>query len=105
MKEKGTYLVPTTYLVDRIPMDALPAIVRGKAEEILPLARLSVQKAITAGVRIAFRTDAGVYPHGENAGEFDIYVEMGMSELDALRSATITGATSPIACRYRRNAV
>jgi imidazolonepropionase-like amidohydrolase len=92
MIEKGTYLVPTTYLVDRIPMDALPAIVRGKAEEILPLARVSVQKAIEAGVPIAFGTDAGVFPHGENAGEFEIYVQMGMSELDALRTATIHAA-------------
>jgi imidazolonepropionase-like amidohydrolase len=92
MKEKGTYLVPTTYLVDRIPMDALPPIVRGKAETILPLARKSVQRAITEGVKIAFGTDAGVYPHGENAGEFDIYVDMGMSELDAIRTATINAA-------------
>jgi imidazolonepropionase-like amidohydrolase len=92
MKEKGTYLVPTTYLVDRIPMDALPPIVRGKAELILPVARESVQRAITGGVKIAFGTDAGVYPHGENAGEFDVYVQMGMTELDALRTATINAA-------------
>jgi len=89
MIEKGTYLVPTTYLVDRIPLEQLPALVRAKAEQILPLARLSVQRAIERGVPIAFGTDAAVFPHGENAGEFEIYVQMGMSELEALRTATI----------------
>jgi imidazolonepropionase-like amidohydrolase len=92
MKARGTYLVPTTYLVDRIPMDALPAVVRAKAEYVLPFARASVEKAIGAGVKIAFGTDAGVYPHGENAGEFAIYVRMGMSPLDALRTATLNAA-------------
>ncbi|MYB98237.1 MAG: amidohydrolase family protein [Gemmatimonadetes bacterium] len=92
MIEKGTYLVPTTYLVDRIPLNELPAHVRAKAEDILPHARASVQRAIERGVPIAFGTDAGVFTHGENAGEFGIYVGMGMSELDALRTATIHAA-------------
>jgi len=92
MIEKGTYLVPTTYLADRIDFDALPALVRAKAEEILPVMRVSLQRAIDRGVPIAFGTDAGVFPHGENAGEFGIYVGMGMSELDALRTATIHAA-------------
>ena len=92
MIEKGTYLVPTTYLVDVIDMDALPPLVRGKAEEILPHARRSIERAIERGVPIAFGTDAGVFPHGDNAGEFGIYVGMGMSEIDALRTATIHAA-------------
>ncbi len=92
MIEKGTYLVPTTYLVDRIPLEQLPPLVRAKAEEILPQARKSVQRAIERGVPIAFGTDAAVYPHGENAGEFEIYVQLGMSELEALRTATIYAA-------------
>lgn len=92
MIEKGTYLVPTTYLADRIDLDALPPLVRGKAEEILPVMRVSLQRAIERGVPIAFGTDAGVFPHGENAGEFGIYVQLGMSELDALRTATIHAA-------------
>ena len=41
------------------------------------------------GVKIGFGTDAGVYPHGENAKEFAVYVKMGMSALDALKSATV----------------
>ena len=92
MIEKGTYLVPTTYLADRIPLDELPPLVRAKAEEILPQMRESHQRAIDRGVPIAFGTDAAVYPHGENAGEFEIYVQMGMSRLEALRTATIYAA-------------
>ena len=92
MIEKGTYLVPTTYLVERIDLEVLPAIVRRKAEEIMPRARASVQSAIERGVPIAFGTDAGVFPHGENAGEFEVYVRMGMSELEALRTATVYAA-------------
>ena len=92
MKEKGTYLVPTTYLVDRIDMDVLPDLVRSKAEAILPQARASVEKAIQAGVPIAFGTDAGVFPHGENAGEFEVYVRMGMDPAEALRTATVNAA-------------
>ena len=92
MIEKGTYLVPTTYLADRIPLDELPAQVRAKAEKVLPKMRASLRRAIDRGVPIAFGTDAGVFPHGENAGEFGIYVGMGMSELDALRTATIHAA-------------
>lgn len=92
MKERGTFLVPTTYLADRINLAVLPALVRGKAETIIPLARASLRKAIAAGVRIGFGTDAGVYPHGENAGEFIAYTRLGMSPLDALRSATLVAA-------------
>lgn len=92
MIEKGTYLVPTTYLLDRIDLDVLPPLVRRKAEEILPKARASFRRAVERGVPIAFGTDAGVFPHGENAGEFQVYVDMGMSELDALRSATVHAA-------------
>jgi len=92
MKARGTYLVPTTYLVGRINMDVLPALVRSKAEQILPLAQASVRRAINEGVPIAFGTDAGVYPHGENAGEFELYVEYGMSPSRALQTATLHAA-------------
>ncbi len=92
MKEKGTYLVPTTYLVDRINLAVLPPPVRKKAETILPIARQSLAKAIAAGVKIAFGTDAGVYPHGENAKEFAVYVKLGLPPLEALRAATIRAA-------------
>lgn len=92
MIERGTYLVPTTCLADRIPLDELPPPVRAKAEYVLPLMRESLGKAIAAGVPIAFGTDAAVFPHGENACEFAVYVDLGMSPLDALRTATIHAA-------------
>lgn len=88
MKERGTYLVPTTYLADAIDLDALPAPIRAKAEAILPVAKESIRKAIAAGVPIAYGTDAAVYPHGDNAKELAALVERGMSPLAALRSAT-----------------
>jgi imidazolonepropionase-like amidohydrolase len=94
MKERGTYLVPTSYLVDRINLAVLPPLVRSKAETILPIARESLKKAIASGVNIGFGTDAGVYPHGENAKEFAVYVKMGMSALDALKSATVNAAAA-----------
>jgi imidazolonepropionase-like amidohydrolase len=92
MVEQGTYLVPTTYLADRIDLDVLPPLVRAKAETILPQMRRSLERAIAAGVPIAFGTDAAVFPHGENAAEFSIYVRLGMTELEALRTATIHAA-------------
>jgi imidazolonepropionase-like amidohydrolase len=92
MKEQGTWLVPTTYLADRIDLDALPPLVRMKAESVLPLARESLRQAIAAGVPIAFGTDAGVFPHGENAREFAVYVRLGMSPADAIRTATVNAA-------------
>jgi imidazolonepropionase-like amidohydrolase len=63
-----------------------------KAREVAPRMRDSLRRAIRGGVRIAFGTDAGVYPHGDNAREFAVYVECGMSPLDALRSATTVAA-------------
>ena len=92
MKARGTYLVPTSYLVDAINLDNLPPPIRAKAEYILPLARKSLSRAIQSGVKIAFGTDAAVYPHGDNAREFAVYVKQGMSPIEAIRSATIHAA-------------
>lgn len=92
MKDRGTYLVPTSYLVDRINLAVLPAPIRRKAEYVLPLARESLRKAIARDVKIAFGTDAGVFPHGENAREFAVYTKLGMTPLAALRAATVHAA-------------
>jgi imidazolonepropionase-like amidohydrolase len=92
MKERGTYLVPTTYLTQAIRLDSLPAPIRAKAEYILPRARQSLQLAIKSGVKIAFGTDAAVYPHGDNAKEFAALVERGMTPLEAIRTATVNAA-------------
>lgn len=92
MKERGTYLVPTTHLADALDVDALPPPIRAKAEAVIPLAKESLRRAIAAGVRIAFGTDAAVIPHGENAKEFAALVDRGMSPVEALRTATIHAA-------------
>ena len=92
MREHGTFLVPTQHLRNTIPMDQLPAPVRRKAEEMIPVMRQSFIRAVDAGVRIAFGTDAGVLPHGMNAAEFGDYVSAGMTPLEALQSATVQAA-------------
>jgi imidazolonepropionase-like amidohydrolase len=92
MLQRGTYLVPTAYLRTRINLDNLPPHLRKKAESIFPQAEESLRKAIARGVKIAFGTDAAVYPHGENAHEFAVYVKAGMKPIDALRSATLGAA-------------
>ena len=89
MIAKGTYLVPTTYLADAVNLDVLPPPIRAKAEYILPRAKDSVRAAIRAGVKIAFGTDAAVFPHGDNAKEFAALVERGMTPLAAIRTATM----------------
>ena len=92
MKERGTWLVPTTYLTGRIDLEALPPAIRAKAEEVIPLAVENLRRAVAAGVPIAFGTDAAVFPHGENAGEFAALVDRGMAPLEAIRAATLNGA-------------
>jgi imidazolonepropionase-like amidohydrolase len=88
MKKRGTYLVPTAYLLTAMPIDALPAPIAAKARQIIPLAQESHRQAITSGVKIAFGTDAGVYPHGLNAREFAVYVGYGLSPIEAIRTST-----------------
>jgi len=70
----------------------LPPLLRQKAESILPKARENLKTAIGAGVKIACGTDAAVYPHGENAHELEVYVSLGMSAIDAIRTATLNAA-------------
>ncbi|HKR60196.1 MAG TPA: amidohydrolase family protein [Pyrinomonadaceae bacterium] len=92
MKERGVYLVPTTYLSEAIRLDALPPPIRAKAESVMPIARQSLEKAIRADVKIAFGTDAAVIPHGQNAKEFGALIERGMTPLNAIRTATLNAA-------------
>ena len=92
MIEHGTYLVPTTYLTEAVDLDALPPLLREKAERVIPMAQKSLERAIAAGVKIAYGTDAGVFPHGDNGKEFAVLVKRGMTPLEAIRSATINAA-------------
>lgn len=92
MKERGTYLVPTTYLAEAIDFDNLPPKLRSKAETILPRARESLARAIAAGVPIAYGTDAAVIPHGDNGKELEVLVRLGMTPIEAIRTATLNAA-------------
>ncbi|NHK29109.1 amidohydrolase family protein [Parvularcula flava] len=92
LKANGTYIVPTLYLSESIDYDALPAPIRKKAEDVMPMMDESFRVAMRRGVKIAFGTDAGVYPHGDNAKEFAYRVNLGQSEIEALRSATTYAA-------------
>lgn len=96
MKAKGTYLVPTLYLTDWIAENAarigMPEMYAGKVREVTAVARTHVKKAFDAGVKVAFGTDAGVYPHGLNAHEFAVYVKLGMTPLHAIQTATVNAA-------------
>src|SRR5216684_495680 len=96
MKSKGTYLVPTLYLGDWMSENAvkigLPEMYAAKMRTIIPIARKNIKKAFDAGVKVAFGTDAAVYPHGLNAHEFAIYVQLGMTPAQAIQTATINAA-------------
>lgn len=97
MKERGTYYVATISAGRFVAEKAeeagyFPDIVRPKAAAVGPQIQDTFAKAWKAGVKIAFGTDAGVGPHGENALEFVYMVEAGMPPLEAIRSATLTAA-------------
>jgi imidazolonepropionase-like amidohydrolase len=96
MKEHGTYLVPTQYLSDWMRENAtkigLPAMYAVKMKEVTSVSRQNIKKAFQAGVKIAFGTDAAVYPHGLNAHEFAVYVQIGMTPLQAIQTATVNAA-------------
>lgn len=98
MKEKGTWYVPTIsagrFVADKAKEGGyFPEIIRAKAEAIGPQIQGTFAKAYKAGVKIAFGTDSGVSPHGDNAKEFGYMVEAGMPPLEALRAATLSAAT------------
>ncbi len=96
MKERGTFLVPTAMAIEAVTDGARRGWVAPwsakKALEIEPFARESLRRAIGSGVNIAFGTDAGVFPHGENADEFRLLVAAGMTPLQAIQSATLEAA-------------
>jgi len=96
MKEKGTYLVPTLYLGDWFMENykrvGIPEFMVAKARVVMPAARQNVSRAFNAGVKVAFGTDAAVYPHGLNAREFAVMVKLGMTPMKAIQSATIDAA-------------
>ena len=92
MKEHGTYLVPTPMLGEGDMYPDYPELMRAKMVEVKRRAGASLELAVRAGVKIAFGTDAGVVPHGQNARQFALLVGHGMSPLAAIRAATLAAA-------------
>ncbi|GBL06185.1 Xaa-Pro dipeptidase family protein [Glaciecola sp. KUL10] len=97
MRKHDVFYVPTilagNFVAEKAKIDGyFPAIVRPKAAAIGPLIQSTFARAHENGVMIAFGTDSGVSAHGDNAKEFELMVEAGMSAMDAIRSATLNTA-------------
>jgi|TARA_R100000479_G_scaffold168753_1_gene109969 imidazolonepropionase-like amidohydrolase len=97
MKQNDAYLVPTIsagkYVAEKAKVEGYyPAIIVPKALEIGSQIQDMFGRAYKNGVGIAFGTDAGVFPHGDNGKEFGYMVEAGMPAMKALQSATLTNA-------------
>lgn len=92
IQENGTWVTPNMYLIERLDMTQLPPQIRAKGEYVLPLSIESFKRADEMGLKIASGSDAGVYPHGENAMELVTRVKHGMSPAAAIRSATLDSA-------------
>ncbi|TMM58346.1 amidohydrolase family protein [Maribacter algarum] len=97
MVKHNTYLVPTISAGKAAAKMAdipgyLPPVVAKKAREIGPVSQVTFGKAYKKGVPIAFGTDAGVSPHGENGKEFGFMNEAGMPIMETIQAATITNA-------------
>ena len=90
MKNKGTYLTPTLMPVEYImgKIDSYPAQVQAKARAAAAARSDMFRNAVKLGVKMSFGTDAGVFPHGQNAKEFKLMVDLGLPAIDALRTAT-----------------
>jgi imidazolonepropionase-like amidohydrolase len=96
MKEHGTWLVADIYNGDYIDSvgkrDGWPEEVLRKNTETTETQRVAFRKAVAMGVKIAYGTDSGVYPHGLNAAQLPYMVRYGMTPMQAIQSATIRAA-------------
>src|SRR6266702_990568 len=94
MKNKGTFLTPTLMASEWImgKLDNYPPALQAKAKAATAARSEMFRNAVKMGIKISFGTDAAVYPHGQNAKEFKLMVDLGMTPVDALRSATANDA-------------
>jgi imidazolonepropionase-like amidohydrolase len=96
IKEHGTFVVPNPYtnqyIIDRGAAGGYQAYQIEKSQQVLGLKLQSLRDAIKAGLKVAYGTDSGVQPHGLNARQFAIFVDAGMTPLEAIRAATVVNA-------------
>src|ERR1700757_1773310 len=94
MKNKGTFLTPTLMATEGImsKIDTYPRAVQAKGRGAAAARSDMFRNAVKLGVKISFGTDAAVFPHGQNEKEFKLMVDLGMTPVDALRSATANDA-------------
>src|SRR5437763_332044 len=90
MKNKGTYLTPTLMATEWImgKIDNYPPALQAKAKAAGAARSEMFRNAVKMGVKISFGTDAAVFPHGQNAKEFKLMVDLGMQPIEALKAAT-----------------
>jgi imidazolonepropionase-like amidohydrolase len=94
LKSKGTFLTPTLMAVEFImgKIDTYPPAIQAKARAAAAARSDMFRNAVKMGVKISFGTDAAVFPHGQNAKEFKLMVDLGMPPIEALKSATSADA-------------
>ncbi|HWN07487.1 MAG TPA: amidohydrolase family protein [Steroidobacteraceae bacterium] len=92
IRKNGTFVIPNMHLIDALDVSTLPPLLADKQRYLAPLAVESFKRALKNELKVAFGTDAGVFPHGDNAKEFTARVRHGDTPLHAIRSATIVNA-------------
>src|SRR6266567_2187130 len=94
LKQKGTFLTPTLMATEWImsKLDNYPPALQAKAKAAAAARSDMFRNAVKMDVKISFGTDAAVFPHGQNAKEFKLMVDLGMAPIDALKSATANDA-------------
>jgi imidazolonepropionase-like amidohydrolase len=92
IKKNGSFVTPNLHLIDTLKTTELPPALAAKQAYLGPLAVESFKRALKHDLKIAFGTDAGVFPHGDNAREFTARVAQGDTPLHAIRSATVVTA-------------
>ena len=93
MKRRGTYLVPTVYVGQWFQENSRSlGLPQSTARSTIPGRRENLARAFREGVKVAFGTDSGTFPHGLNVREFPAMVALGMTRLQAIQAATLNAA-------------